>query len=156
MNYLATLGIAVDSSPAAKAASDLDKMTSAAERAEDAVVGLIRNYCQFRENRRAAAKGFAQEQEQRALAATEHIGKVRDEFLNNEQKREKEIVDYRRSVEDLRAKNPNSALLEEKKIAQDIANIRDKYKNAKAPAAGAVDLSAFNDAENQLKAVVAE
>ena len=40
MNDLATLGIAVDSSPAAKAASDLDSMTSAAERAEDAVVGL--------------------------------------------------------------------------------------------------------------------
>jgi lambda family phage tail tape measure protein len=40
MNDLATLGIAVDSSPAAKAAVDLDKMTDAAGRAEDAVVDL--------------------------------------------------------------------------------------------------------------------
>jgi len=40
MNDLATLGIAVDSSPAAKAATDLEKLTTAAERAEDAVNDL--------------------------------------------------------------------------------------------------------------------
>lgn len=40
MNDLATLGIAVDSSPAAKAATDLDKLTNAAARAEDAVTDL--------------------------------------------------------------------------------------------------------------------
>jgi hypothetical protein len=40
MNDLATLGIAIDSSPAAKAATDLEKLTTAAVRAEDAVKDL--------------------------------------------------------------------------------------------------------------------
>lgn len=105
------------------------------------------------QDRRATAKGAAQEAQQKALAAAEHIGKVRAEFQSNEQKRDKEIADYRKNVEELRKNNSKSALLDEKKIAQDIQNIRDKYKDPKAASAGAVDLTAFNDAQNQLKSV---
>ncbi|MBX6498559.1 phage tail tape measure protein [Pseudomonas syringae group genomosp. 3] len=105
------------------------------------------------QDRRAAAKGAAQESQQKALSAAEHIGKVRAEFQTNEQKREKEIADYRRNVDELRKNNSKSELLDEKKIAQDIQNIKDKYKDPKAASSGAVDLTAFNTAQNQLKSI---
>ncbi|KAA8712949.1 phage tail tape measure protein [Pseudomonas cannabina] len=105
------------------------------------------------QDRRAAARGAAQESQQKALSAAEHIGKVRAEFQSNEQKREKEIADYRRNVDELRKNNSQSALLDEKKIAQDIQNIKDKYKDPKAASPGAVDLTAFNAAQNQLKSI---
>lgn len=105
------------------------------------------------QDRRAAAKGAAQEEQQKALAAAQHIGKVRADFQSNEQKRDKEIADYRKSVDELRKRNSTSALLDEKQIAKDIQNIRDKYKDPATPSAGAVDLTAFNGAQNQLKSI---
>lgn len=107
-------------------------------------------------DRRASAKGFAQEQEQKAVAAAQHIGKVRESFQSNEQKRDKEILDYRKSVEELRKKNSSSPLLDENLISKDIQNIRDKFKDPKAASAGAVDLSGFNAAQNALKEIQAE
>lgn len=104
-------------------------------------------------DRRASAKGFAQEQEQKAVAAAQHIGKVRESFQSNEQKRDKEILDYRKSVEDLRKKNSSSPLLDENLISKDIQKIRDKFKDPKAASAGAVDLTAYNDAQNALKGI---
>lgn len=109
------------------------------------------------QDRRAAAKGFAQEQQQKAVTAAEHIGKVRESFQDNEQKRDKEILDYRRSVEELRKKNATSPLLDEKLIAQDIQNIKNKYKDPKAAStAGALDLTGFNAAQNALKEIQAD
>lgn len=108
------------------------------------------------QDRRAAAKGFSQEQEQKAVAAAERIGKIRDSFQSNEQKRDKEILDYRKSVEELRKKNATSPLLDEKLIAKDIQNIRDRYKDPKAASAGAVDLTGFNAAQNALKEIQAD
>ena len=107
-------------------------------------------------DRRASAKGFAQEQEQKAVAAAQHIGKVRESFQSNEQKRDNEILDYRKSVEELRKKNSSSPLLDENLISKDIQNIRDKFKDPKAASAGAVDLSGFNAAQNALKEIQAE
>lgn len=108
------------------------------------------------QDRRAAAKGFAQQQEQKALSAAEHIGKVRESFQSNEQKRDKEILDYRKRVEELRKNNAASPLLDEKLVAQDIQNIKNKYKDPKAPSAGAVDLTGYNAAQNALKEIQAE
>lgn len=108
------------------------------------------------EDRRAAAKGFAQQQEKKAVAAAEHIGKVREGFQSNEQKRDKEILDYRKSVEELRKRNAASPLLDEKLVAKDIQNIKDKYKDPKAASAGAVDLTGYNTAQNALKEIQAE
>lgn len=109
------------------------------------------------QDRRAAAKGFAQEQQQKAVAAAEYIGRVRESFQSNEQKRDKEILDYRKRVEELRKKNATNPLLDEKLIAQDIQNIKDKFKDPKAASsAGAVDLTAFNAAQNALKEIQAD
>ncbi|MDD1947731.1 phage tail tape measure protein [Pseudomonas carnis] len=108
------------------------------------------------EDRRAAAKGFTQQQEQKAVAAAEHIGKVREGFQSNERKRDKEILDYRKSVEELRKRNADSPLLDEKLVAKDIQNIKDKYKDPKAASAGAVDLTGYNTAQNALKEIQAE
>lgn len=108
------------------------------------------------EDRRAAAKGFTQQQEQKAVAAAEHIGKVREGFQSNERKRDKEILDYRKSVEELRKRNAASPLLDEKLVAKDIQNIKDKYKDPKAASAGAVDLTGYNTAQNALKEIQAE
>lgn len=108
------------------------------------------------EDRRAAAKGFAQQQEQKAVAAAEHIGKVREGFQSNEQKRDKEILDYRKSVEELRKRNAASPLLDEKLVEKDIQNIKNRYKDPKAASAGAVDLTGYNAAQNALKEIQAE
>lgn len=108
------------------------------------------------EDRRAAAKGFAQQEEKKAVAAAEHIGKVREGFQSNERKRDKEILDYRKSVEELRKRNAASPLLDEKLVAKDIQNIKDKYKDPKAASAGAVDLTGYNTAQNALKEIQAE
>ena len=88
-------------------------------------------------DRRAAAKGAARQAQQEAIDAEEAIGKVREQTQSNAERREKELAEYRRNVEKIRSANPNSALLEEKRIAQDIANINEKYADKKVKAAKA-------------------
>lgn len=102
--------------------------------------------------RRASAKGVAAQIRSDGIEGEQAIRKVREATQTNAQKREKEIEDYRLGVEKLRKSNPSSALLAEKQIAQDIANIRAKYKDSKV-SGPAVDLTSFNDAENKLKAL---
>ncbi|WP_395598609.1 phage tail tape measure protein [Pseudomonas sp. A1437] len=104
--------------------------------------------------RRASAKGVAAQIRSDGIEGEQAIRKVREATQTNAQKREKEIEDYRLGVEKLRKSNPSSALLAEKQIAQDIANIRAKYKDSKV-SGPAVDLTSFNDAENKLKALTA-
>jgi lambda family phage tail tape measure protein len=80
---------------------------------------------------------------------------ISDSNLTNAEKRNKLIKEYQRSVDDLRKANPDSPLVKPDYVAKTIQNIKDKNKDP-AVAAGSVDLTGFNDAKNQLTAILAE
>ncbi len=75
---------------------------------------------------------------------------------SNKDKRNDELDDLQREIDDIRRADPNDSRLAKAKIDQQKSAINAKYKDPKAASAGAVDLSAFNDAENALKKLQAE
>src|SRR5471030_904240 len=89
------------------------------------------------------------------LEAEIKLKAISDSNLTNAEKRNKLIKDYQRSVDDLRKANPDSPLVKPDYVAKTIQNIKDKNKDP-AVAAGSVDLTGFNDAKNQLTAILAE
>jgi lambda family phage tail tape measure protein len=74
--------------------------------------------------------------------------------LTNEQKRAEAITDYNRQLDDIRKTSPNDSRLDPAKVAKNMANINDKFKDPKA-AAGSVDLTGFNNAKNVLAETLA-
>ncbi len=85
------------------------------------------------EDRRNAAKGFAQQQQQQALDDQLKLDKLRKETESNADKRAREIADYRLLVERniARAKKTgdSSQLISADQQAKDIAAINEKYKD---------------------------
>jgi lambda family phage tail tape measure protein len=85
------------------------------------------------QDRRDAAKGFAQQQQQQALDDQLKLDKLRKETESNADKRAREIADYRLLVERniARAKKTgdSSLLISADQQAKDIAAINDKYKD---------------------------
>lgn len=75
---------------------------------------------------------------------------------SNKDKRKDDLDDLQREIDDIRRANSDDPRLAKAKIDQQKAAINAKYKDPKAASAGAVDLSAFNDAENALKELQAE
>ncbi|MBK3510707.1 phage tail tape measure protein [Pseudomonas sp. MF6747] len=69
---------------------------------------------------------------------------------SNKDKRKDELDDLQKEIDDIRRANPNDSRLSQTKIDQQKAAINDKYKDPKA-AAGSVDLTGFNTAQNALK-----
>ncbi|EJM09737.1 phage tail tape measure protein, lambda family [Pseudomonas sp. GM18] len=93
--------------------------------------------------------------QQEGIEAERKLKVISDSNLTNAEKRNKLIKEYQRSVDDLRKANPDSPLVKPDYVAKTIQNIKDKNKDP-AVAAGSVDLTGFNDAKNQLTAIVAE
>jgi lambda family phage tail tape measure protein len=87
-----------------------------------------------------------------AISASIAIKATNDASLTNEEKRTKLSAEYLRNIEKIRAANPNAAEVQPAAVAKGLANIAEKNKDPKA-AGSAVDLTGFNDAQNQLKAV---
>ena len=92
------------------------------------------------EDRRAASRGFQQQQQQLALADQVSLDKLRKETETNADKRARELGEYRMLVErriiQARASGNKSLLISPDQQAKDIANINDKYKDpavAKTP-----------------------
>jgi lambda family phage tail tape measure protein len=89
------------------------------------------------EDRRAAAKGFAQQQQQQALDDQLKLDKLRKDTESNADKRARELADYRLLVErriiQARKTGDSSLLLSAGQQAKDIAAINDKYKDPAAP-----------------------
>lgn len=85
------------------------------------------------QDRRAAAKGFAQQQQQQALDDQLKLDKLRKETESNADKRAREVADYRLLVErrivQARKTGDSSLLLSADQQAKDIAAINDKYKD---------------------------
>lgn len=63
------------------------------------------------------------------ILAVQENAKLTEKTLSNEQKRNKEIEKYKKNLEDIRAKDPTSALLDPEKVAKDLAAIEAKYKD---------------------------
>lgn len=87
------------------------------------------------QDRRASAKGYAQQQQQAALDDQLKLDKLRKETESNSVKRERELADYRllveRRVTQAKAKGDNSLLISADQQAKDIAAINEKYKDPK-------------------------
>lgn len=90
------------------------------------------------EDRRAAAKGAAQQAQQQALQDQLELDKLRKETASNADKREKETADYRllveRRVQESRKTGDKSLLISAEEQARQIAAINEKYKDPKVAA----------------------
>lgn len=88
------------------------------------------------EDRRAAARGFQQQQQQLALADQLALDKLRKETESNADKRARELGEYRMLVErriiQARASGDKSLLIPADQQTKDIAAINEKYKDPKA------------------------
>ena len=93
-------------------------------------------------DRRAASRGFQQQQQQQALTDQVELDKLRKETESNADKRARELGAYRELVERrvtaARAKGDDSLLISSTQQAKDIAAINEKYKDAKVAAPKAV------------------
>lgn len=90
------------------------------------------------EDRRAAAKGAAQQAQQQALQDQLDLDKLRKETASNADKREKEIGEYRllveRRVASAKKTGDKSLLISAEEQARQIAAINEKYKDPKVAA----------------------
>lgn len=89
------------------------------------------------DERRASAKGFAQQMQQQSLDDQLSLNKLREESESNADKRERKIGDYRLLVErrarHSRASGDKSLLISAEQQEKDIAAIKEKYKDPKTP-----------------------
>lgn len=90
------------------------------------------------------------------IDAEQRLKQISDSNLTNAQKRDKLTKDYLRDVETLKKANPDDPKVQADYVAKTLQNIKDKNKDEKAPSAGAVDLTAFNAAQNALKEIQAD
>ncbi|WP_330565801.1 phage tail tape measure protein [Pseudomonas yamanorum] len=93
--------------------------------------------------------------QQAAIVAGDKIDALTKSSLTNEQKRAEALKDYKRQLDDIRKVSPDDPRLAQATIDKNISNINDKFKDPKA-AANQVDLTGFNNAKNNLAAIVDE
>lgn len=87
------------------------------------------------EAERSLAKfvGDRQKTQDASIAASVRVDALTKSTLTNEQKRGEEIKKYRDDLEKIKAANPDDSRLVQATIDKNIANINDKYKDAKTP-----------------------
>ncbi|PWE39618.1 phage tail tape measure protein [Pseudomonas prosekii] len=93
--------------------------------------------------------------EQKSIRAMENVDRLNKSAATNAEKRKKDREDYLRWIDEIRLRAPNDPRLDQALINKSLANIDAKYKDPKANA-GAVDLTAYNAAQNALKELQAE
>ncbi|MGE1156704.1 phage tail tape measure protein [Pseudomonas kitaguniensis] len=87
------------------------------------------------------------------IAAEQRLKQISDSNLSSAEKRGKLTEEYLRYVKQLKEANPDSPFVKDEYVAKTLQNIKDKNKDPKAAPAGAVDLTAYNDAQNALKGI---
>ncbi|SUD43813.1 phage tail tape measure protein, lambda family [Pseudomonas fluorescens] len=87
------------------------------------------------------------------IEAEQRLKQLSDSMLSNAEKRDKLTKAYLRDVEVLKKANPDDPKVQADYVAKTLQNIKDKNKDPKAASAGAVDLTAYNDAQNALKGI---
>lgn len=87
------------------------------------------------------------------IAAEQRLKQISDSTLSNAEKRDRLTKAYLRDVEVLKKANPDDPKVQADYVAKTLQNIKDKNKDPKTASAGAVDLTAYNDAQNALKGI---
>ncbi len=87
------------------------------------------------------------------IEAEQRLKQLSDSMLSNAEKRDKLTKAYLRDVEVLKKANPDDPKVQADYVAKTLQNIKDKNKDPKTASAGAVDLTAYNDAQNALKGI---
>lgn len=87
------------------------------------------------------------------IEAEQRLKLLSDSMLSNAEKRDKLTKAYLRDVEVLKKANPDDPKVQADYVAKTLQNIKDKNKDPKTASAGAVDLTAYNDAQNALKGI---
>ncbi|WP_028683170.1 phage tail tape measure protein [Pseudomonas chlororaphis] len=98
-----------------------------------------------------------QEKAQRAaVTSMEKVDALTKSSLSNEQKRNKELADYKGWLDDIRKADANDPRLNQATVDKNIANINDRYKDPKTGGGTSVDLTSFNDSKNALTGILSE
>ncbi len=105
------------------------------------------------EKRQNKYVGDRQKIEEDGIAATERADARHLATMSNAEKRALEIKKINEDTAKIRASNPNDKRVDPQYVAQQIKDVNNKFKDPKAPSAGAVDLTAYNDAQNALKGI---
>ncbi|MGY2320431.1 phage tail tape measure protein [Pseudomonas azotoformans] len=87
------------------------------------------------------------------IEAEQRLKQISDSMLSNAEKRDKLTKAYLRDVEVLKKANPDNPKVQADYVAKTLQNIKDKNADPKTASAGAVDLTAYNDAQNTLKGI---
>ncbi|MDD0974831.1 phage tail tape measure protein [Pseudomonas fontis] len=131
------------------------------QKSKDALIEFRQNRLNMLEDEKAAQADIAKwEGEQAkaqgdAVSSMAKIDALTKSSWTNEQKRTEAIKEYRRQLDDIRKVDPKDSRLDQSEVDKNISNINDKFKDPKA-AASQVDLTGFNNAKNNLAAIVDE
>lgn len=131
------------------------------QKSKDALIEFRQNRLNMLEDEKAAQADIAKWEGEQAKAqgaavtAMTKVDALTKSSLSNEQKRAKELGDYKQQLDDIRKVSPNDPRLAQATIDKNISNINAKFKDPKA-AGSHVDLTGFNDAKNNLAAIAAD
>ena len=100
-------------------------------------------------------EGERKKSQQAAITAMEKVDALTKSSWTNEQKRTDALKEYKKQLDDIRKENPNDSRLNQAAIDKNISNINAKFKDSKA-ASNQTDLTGFNDAKNNLSAILGE
>lgn len=117
-------------------------------------LNLLESYIEI-EKRQSKYLGDQAVAQKAAIEAQEKVDTLTKSSMTNEQKRAEAIKEYKRQLDDIRKASPNDERLNQSVIDRNIASINDRFKDPKA-ASTAVDMTAFNDAKNNLAGIVDE
>lgn len=131
------------------------------KKSKDALIEFRQNRLNMLEDEKAAQADIAKWEGEQAKAqgaavtAMTKVDALTKSSLTNEQKRAKELEDYRQQLDDIRKVSPNDPRLAQETIDKNVSNINSKFKDPKT-AGSQVDLTGFNDAKNNLAAIAAD
>ena len=129
------------------------------KKSKDALIEFRQNRLNMLEDEKAAQADIAKWEGEQAKAQGEAVSSMAKidaltkSSWTNEQKRADALKDYKKQLEDIRKVAPNDPRLAQATVDKNIANINDKFKDPKA-AGTQVDLTSFNNAKNDLAAII--
>ena len=103
----------------------------------------------------ASARALDAQQQQAAIVAIGKVDALEKSAWTNAERRAEKLKEYRKSLDDIREKNPNDERLKPERIARVEADIAKQFKDP-AGRTASVDLSGFNDQKNALNSILAE
>lgn len=142
---------------AAQSAVNADKDDSDAQKKLTNASLELKGLIQQRDTLDAIAKARAldAQQQQAAIIAIGKVDALEKSARTHAEKRADALKEYRKSLDAIRAKNPNDERLKPERVARVESDIAKQFKDP-AGRTGLVGLSGFNDQKNALNAIRAE